>query len=193
MVRINQEVKADVQMWLQFSIEFNGQCYIPEKTWLSNDTVEMLTDSSGNPELGCGAYFCGRWAQFRWPSSWKNLPILRNMSFLELIPVVLALYLWSDILQAKKILFHIDNLALVGIINKRTSKDKQIMKLVRPLVLLTMLNDIQLKARYINTTQNSITDALSRFQMHRFRLLAPQAEKQPAPVSTEVWKIILDL
>jgi hypothetical protein len=49
----------------------------------------MLTDSSGNPELGCGAYCCGRWAQFRWPSSWKNLPILRNMSLLELIPVVL--------------------------------------------------------------------------------------------------------
>jgi hypothetical protein len=55
MVRINQEVKADVQMWLQFLIEFNGQCYIPEKTWLSNDTLEMFTDSSGNPELGCGA------------------------------------------------------------------------------------------------------------------------------------------
>ena len=98
------------------------------------------------------------------------------------------------ILQAgKKILFHIDNLALVSIINKRTSMDKQIMKLVRPLVLWTMLNDIQFKARYINTTKNSIADALSRFQMHRFRLLAPQAEKQPAPVPTEFWKIILDL
>ena len=115
------------------------------------------------------------------------------MSLLELIPVVLPLYLWSDILQAKKILFHIDNLALVSIINKRTSKDKQIMKLVRPLVLLTMLNDIQFKARYINTTKNSIADALSRFQTHRFRLLAPQAEKQPASVPTEFWKIILDL
>ena len=67
------------------------------------------------------------------------------------------------------------------------------MKLVRPLVLLTMLNDIQFKARYINTTKNSIVDALSRFQTHRFRLLAPQAEKQPAPVPTEFWKIILDL
>jgi hypothetical protein len=47
-----------------------------KKTWLSNDTVEMFTDSSGNPELDCGAYFCGGWAQFRWRSSWKNLPIL---------------------------------------------------------------------------------------------------------------------
>ena len=69
MVRINQEVKADVQMWLQFLIEFNGQCYIPEKTWLSNYTTEMFTDSFGNLELGCGSYFCGGWAQFRWTSS----------------------------------------------------------------------------------------------------------------------------
>jgi hypothetical protein len=38
------------------------------------------------------AYFCGHWAQFHWPSSWKKLPILRNMSLSELIPVVLALY-----------------------------------------------------------------------------------------------------
>jgi hypothetical protein len=180
-------------MWLQFLIEFNGQCYIPEKTWLSNDTLALLTDSSGSLELGCGAYFCGCWAQFGWPSSWKNWPILRNMSLLELIPVVVALYLWANILQAKKILFHIDNLALMIIINKRTSKDKQIMKLVRPLVLLTMLNDIQFKDRHINTTENSIADALSRFQMDRFRLLAPQAEKQPVPIPTKFWKIILNM
>jgi hypothetical protein len=51
-----------------------------------------------------------------------------------------------------------------------------------------MLNDIQFKARYINTTKNSIADALSRFQTHRFRLLAPQAEKQPAPVPTNFGK-----
>ena len=68
------------------------------------------------------------------------------------------------------------------IINKRTSKDKQIMKLVRPFVLLTMLNDIQFKA-----------DALFRFQMDRFRLLAPHAEKQPVPITTEFWKIILNM
>ena len=56
------------------------------------------------------------------------------------------------------------------------------MKLVRPFVLLTMLNDIQFKA-----------DALFRFQMDRFRLLAPHAEKQPVPITTEFWKIILNM
>ena len=67
------------------------------------------------------------------------------------------------------------------------------MKLVRPLVLLTMLNDIQFKATHINTTEHSIADVFSRFQMDRFRLLAPQAVKKPVPVPTKFWKIILDL
>jgi hypothetical protein len=43
-------------------------------------------------------------------------------------------------------------------------------------------NDIQFKA-----------DALFRFQMDRFRLLAPHAEKQPVPITTEFWKIILNM
>ena len=62
------------------------------------------------------------------------------------------------------------------------------MKLVRHLVLLTMLNDIQFKATHINTTENSIADVFSRFQMDRFRLLAPQAEKKPVPVPTKFGK-----
>jgi hypothetical protein len=37
-----------------------------------------------------------------WNDAWKNLPILRNMSLLELIPVVLALYLWSSFHKRKK-------------------------------------------------------------------------------------------
>jgi hypothetical protein len=113
------------------------------------------------------------------------MPILRNMSLLELIPVVLALYLWSSFHKRKKqILFHIDNLALVSIINKRTSKDKQIMKLVRPLVLLTMLNDIQFKARHINTTENSIAKQPQKY--------APQPNSRLPELSVSSARVSLD-
>ena len=45
---------------------------------------------------------------------------MKYISFLELVPVVLALYLWADELTGKKVLFHIDNLALVSIMNERS-------------------------------------------------------------------------
>ncbi|CAC5376145.1 unnamed protein product [Mytilus coruscus] len=58
-VRINKEVKTDAMLWLQFLDTFNGQCFFPERVWLSNDIIQLFTDSSGNQYLGCGAFFNG--------------------------------------------------------------------------------------------------------------------------------------
>jgi hypothetical protein len=118
-----------------------------EKDWISNETLKLFTDSSGNPELGCGVYFNGLWAQLRWP--WRNSHLMKNMSFLEMVPVVLAMFLWVTSLENKKILFYIDSNALVSIVNKRSSKDTWIMKMIRPFVLITMKNNVQFKAIHI--------------------------------------------
>lgn len=192
-IRITGEVKQDILVWLQFLRHFNGECFIPEDYWFSNQTLQLYTDSSGNPDLGCGAYFNGHWVQFHWPCSWSNCSILKNMSLLELIPIILSLFIWSDKLANKKVSFYIDNQALVSIINKRTSKDKQIMKLIRPLVFKTMLYNIQFKALHIEGSKNVIADALSRFQMERFRVLSPHADKWPAAIPPEFMNIISEL
>ena len=143
-------------------------------------TWKSFTDSSGNSELGCGAFFKGQWAQYRWPGSWLGSQILGNLSLLELIPIVLALFIWAPEFANQKVTFpkdfRADNQALVFIINKRTSKDKQIMKLIRHLVFLTMYNNIQFKALHILGCKNEIADALSRLQMVRFRTLAPASK-----------------
>jgi len=118
---------------------------------------------------------------------------MKDMSFLEMVPVVLALYLWADKLSNKKILFHIDNLALVSILNKRSSKDKLIMKLIRPFVLLTMLNNVQFRTVHIEGVKNDIADSISRFQMSRFRSLAPEADVSPAVLSMEFLTLISSL
>ena len=134
-IRLNSEVKADIRLWLEFIDKFNGQIFFPEKLWTSTEILKLFTDSSGNPELGCGAYMSGKWVQLRWPQHWTKTELMKNMAFLELVPVVLATYLWVHLLDNKKVIFHIDNQALVSILNKKSSKDKNIMKLVRPFVL----------------------------------------------------------
>lgn len=192
-IRLNPEIKEDVNIWLLFLDKFNGYCFFPDKLWISNEIVHLFTDSSGNPDLGCGAYNYGSWAQCRWPNSKRFRDLMSNMSLLELIPIVMAMFLWVAQFANKKILFHTDNLALVSIINKRTSKEKVIMKLIRPFVLLTMLHNVQFKAIHIEGIKNEIADSLSRFQMARFRRLAPSADNNPVPVPREFWTIILDL
>ena len=134
--RLNREVKEDVMVWLVFLKKFTGECYIPERSWITNEALELITDSTGNALLGCGAYFSFHWVQYRWPSSWENTEILTDITFLELVPIVLSLIIWGPEFKDKKILLYIDK--LVSIINKRTSKSKHIMKLIRRLVLFTM-------------------------------------------------------
>lgn len=192
-VKINNEIKADVVMWLKFLSEFNGQVFFPDQIWYTNDTLQLYTDAAGNPNLGCGAYFCGKWVQFRWPATWQNLSFIKNLALLELIPIVLALFIWAPQLVDKRVIFNTDNQALVHIMNKRTSKDKQIMKLIRPMVLNTMLHNIQFRAVHIYSSHNDICDAISRFQLQRFRTLAPQADKFPERIPDEFLTVISQL
>lgn len=84
-------------------------------------------------------------------------------------------------------------MALVTIINKRTSKSKSVMKLLRPLVLCTLRNNMQFKAIHIEGTINMISDALSRFQMSRFREVTPKADQHPAETPTKFLNIISSL
>lgn len=115
------------------------------------------------------------------------------MTFLELLPVVLSIFVWVHLLENKKVLFHIDNLALVSFVYKRSSKYKNIIKLIRPFVLLSIIHNVQFKAVYIlhiPSAKNEISDSLSRFHDNRFRFLAPEAEKSPVQFQSEFLNLI---
>ena len=57
--------------------DFNGQCYFPDKYWVANDVLQLFTESSGNPNLGCGAYFAEYWVQLQWPNHYGALPMIK--------------------------------------------------------------------------------------------------------------------
>lgn len=67
-------------MWLKLLQDFNGVRLIHESDWLSSDNIELYTDSSGNPELGCGAYCRRHWSYLSWPLGWESL-IFKEVSF----------------------------------------------------------------------------------------------------------------
>ncbi|XP_061175557.1 uncharacterized protein LOC133184484 [Saccostrea echinata] len=66
-VRLSVELKEDLYVWSKFLEEFNGISYFPDKEWISSDVLKLYTDSAGSAELGCGAYFQGKWVFFQWP------------------------------------------------------------------------------------------------------------------------------
>ena len=110
-IKLNTETKEDMRMWLYFLQSFNGKTYFPQSSWSDSNVLELFTDSAGSADLGCGVYFAGQWAYYPWPKSWEEDGILTDMTFLEFVPVVLAITIWGDRFQNQKIIFNIDNLS----------------------------------------------------------------------------------
>lgn len=89
---------------------------------------------------------------------------MADITFLELVPIVLTIFLFERDLCNKCLLFHMNNKALVSILNKKSSKSRRVMELGRPFVLHTMLYNMQFKAVHIEGRINSIADSISRKQ-----------------------------
>ena len=105
------------------------------------------------------------WLYGTWPEDWRAYDI----TFLELYPIVLSSILWGGRFSNRIIEFHTDNLALVSIINKCSSRKPHIMLLVRALVKsMLCFNFFVFYAIHIPGVQNVLADALSHDQIGLF-------------------------
>lgn len=182
-IRISAAIREDLLVWDHFLDCFNGTTIILEDQWQDNSMLNLYTDAAGG--LGFGAFFQGHWTYGVWP--WLE-QTKADITFLELVPIVVSLHLWGSLFSNKKIMFHCDNEAVVAIINKQTTRSKPVMHLVRLLVSVCLSHNILFKAKHIPGCHNNIADALSRLQFARFRALAPDADHSPAVIPPHLWQ-----
>ena len=119
-----------------------------------------------------GGIYKSKWFYGTFPDDWKNT----NIMTLELYPIMLALEMWGFLWRNNSILFCTDNETLVAVINKQTSQDNHVMKMVRCMVLKCLQNNILFKAKHIPGKKNVFADYLSRLQVEQFRQLAAWAQ-----------------
>ena len=129
----------------------------------------------------------------QWPQNWVDLGILKDINFLECVPIVLSMPIWNSRPQNKKVKFYIDNRAFVDIVNTQTSKSKHVMAQMRPFILYTLQNNIIFRARHIEGKNNKIADAISRQQWDRFRGLEPLAQANPREILDHFQKWICNM
>lgn len=188
-LRISHGIRQDLHTWLTFFQSFNGISIFHDRFWSSSADICLFTDSAGGHGMGFGAYFQGKWVNGVWPDLWHQTGLTKDITVLEFFPILVSVCIWAVHLNNKKILFKCDNLSVVHILNTQTSKSEQIMVMVRALTLKCLQHNIVLKAEHIPGYTNNITDSLSRFQMARFRELAPNAEREPELMPTQLWSI----
>jgi hypothetical protein len=171
-IRLTKESRLDIQAWLSFLEQFNGVSIFLEPVWSPSNSVSLYSDASG---VGFAAVFGNRYLQGRWPTSWLH----HSIALKELFPITLAIELWGNSLSNKRIMFFCDNSSVVSIINSQTSKQSDIMRLVRRLTIASMSFNILFRAQHIPGVDNVVSDRLSRFAEFQARLAAPALNSSP--------------
>ena len=156
-VRLNKEAMQDLIMWSKFLHNYNGKSFMYDVSSTDSSRVNLYSDASG---MGFGATYGSSWIQGKWPDSWKGL----HITVLEAYPLLALIGTFGLKLKNSHIKFYCDNKAVVEIINKQSSKDKHVMNIVRPLVLMLLKLNIHFVAEHIPGVDNILSDSISRFQ-----------------------------
>ncbi|XP_006818048.1 uncharacterized protein LOC100369622 [Saccoglossus kowalevskii] len=168
---------SELSMWRQFLISWNGIHLILNSQVVSSSDLHIFTDASSTK--GFGGYFQGSWFSEVWPPQLLSVRHDKlSMALLDLYPIVIAAMLWGRHWSQQRIRFNCDNQTTVHVLRKgrASSHCHSINALLRRLTLTAMKHNFIVLAQFVPGRQNSIADALSRFQLQKFHSLAPEAE-----------------
>ena len=156
-VTVSKAAKKDILMWSDFFEHHNGKTLFLTDT---NDSMSLNLHSDAS-KMACAATFNDMWFTIAFPETWST----KNIAYLEYFPILVALEIFGIKLANQHIIFWCDNRSVCDIINKQSSKDVDIMVLVRKMVMVIMQYNIRFKAIHVPGKLNHLPDALSRLQV----------------------------
>lgn len=153
----------------------------------SHPDVLLTSDASGN--WGCGAFSGKLWLQLKWTHGTCSY----NITVKELLPIVLALAMWTwgNEWKGLTVQARCDNAAVVAIVNSGSSRGRDAMHLRRCLAFIVAKCEINLVCSHIAGVENSLADALSRDNAPYFRSHWPQAQPYPVPIPAELLDLLI--
>ena len=182
-ISINSEAQEDIKWWWEFLPTWKQSSLIPQSLQILSTDLKVFTDAS---LAGFGAIRDKSWLQHRWVGQEVGLSI----DFYELFAILAAVYVWGQEWEGKRVVIVTDNLPVTQIWQSGTTKAKNMMFLIRKLFLIAAKKGFSLSMKHIPGESNCIADALSRFQVARFRQLVPDADVRHTELTPEVTRIL---
>ena len=181
-VTLNAESKADIQWWLDFLPDWNGVSTIQEEP-VTSVSLSLSTDASG---VGFGAVYGKFWFSAEWPEDMAH----HHINVKELFAIVADVYTWGQTWHDRQVLFFTDNLSITQVWLTGSSRDRNIMCLVRFLFLFSARLNLNILMQHVPGLSNSAADALSHLQVGRFCQLVPHAHLQQSQIAPVIWHIL---
>jgi hypothetical protein len=201
-IHLTADSKAEMRWW-KSSIVDDVTCSIDlHIPWpISVVPIEPTSDAS---EWGCGAYCNGEYISVSWNDEIKLITDIatgkrRNMPLCEAIGVAIAVSTWRRMFAGQRVLFHTDCTAVVAGVNKGRASIRASEWLHSVYAYINELccsYSIDLRAQHIKGTNNTLSDLLSRDQIHQFHqfrselaahsLIALPAQMQPITIQSSL-------
>jgi len=183
-IRLNLEARSDIEWWHTFASSWNGVSMM-QAVRRATPAARITSDASGN--WGCGAFSGQSWFQLKWVEQLLG----HSITIKELIPIVVAAAIWGHKWRGSTVQILCDNAAVVAILNQNSSRDREVMHLLRCLTFITAKFQFLITARHIPGIENTAADALSRDKLDLFRSIYPQADHAPSPISAALLDLLV--
>ena len=181
-ITFNRDAREDIHWWCELLMNHNRSSFIPDPKRVYSTDLLLFTDAAKTH--GFGAVYGSSWIQSRWVQFADE-----GIDFQELFAIVAAVVTWGHHWQGKRVVFVTDNKPITQIWESGASPSPNIMSLIRRLYLFAARSHFSISFKHILGHFNAAADALSRFQMSRFRQLEPDADLEPTPIPVEAWDI----
>ena len=154
--------------------EWNGVSLFPAGA----PSVRVFSDAAGS--YGCGAFVPDiAYFSLQWPPHWVDVDI----SIKELAPLVIACVIWGPTWSGQHVLFHVDNLAVVQVVQHLNAYNPHLCHFLRCLNLYSAFFNFEFSTIYTCTWHRNVAaDALSHGNYFLIHFLQPQMHKQVIPL-----------
>lgn len=204
-IRIDAELRADCRVWYQFLLNPRNvsRPFLDFEQHPVSEVLDLTSDASLNSKLGFAGVFKRpgnqgvkrtSWFVQRWPKSFIQSSKC-SIEVAELLGACMAITIWAQELQSRRITMWCDNQAVVAMVNNTSSKCKKCMYLIRHMTLLCMQKGIRVFCKYIPTKENRDSDLLSRMKIAQFKAAQTEGilDAHPVPLHNSLWPIPLNL
>ena len=191
-INITAEMKMDLQLWNIFlqHPSIYARKFIDLDSSIQSSDVDFYTDASANPELGCGGVCGNDWFILQWNDKFvkKHKP---SINYLELYAMTVAISIWIEKFKNQRIYIFCDNMSVVQMVNKTSSKCKNCMVLIRYIVLKSLTYNVKINVKHVPGKSNNYSDWLSRLEYKKFRQHARSMGRKftnsPSTIPQELW------
>lgn len=179
-IKLSSEARKDVLWWLKFIETWNRKSVFYELHWRDANDYFFSTDAS---DLGYAGVFQSSWAYNTFKPDEQKMPI----AWRELFALVSSCSTWGNKLCGQKIYIWCDNMNVIQAVNNGTSKNSDIMILVRHLFHIASTFNFEVRLRYIKSRDNVAADLLSRLNIDDFKRLYPFTDRNATKFNMS-WK-----